>query len=218
MATLKGNIFGHLSGKIGPMVIKSRDGKSYAASMPSKYTASQKPEEVAKRNRFSVNSQIAKVLKESELLFKVWGKANVPANNAHNKISKVNFRLCGTDRPTSANMITPDGFVLPVINTEVLPDGINIEHAHIDLKGKERKASYVMFVSFYNPVKKGDKFFELKRISEYEEEGEKVRFKFNVMEKQLAGRYKNKTVFFAAVVQDGKENIVRYSNSYGKDV
>ena len=218
MADLEKKVLGILRGRIGGTVFKIRNGKNYAASMPSQYTASQAPHEVDKRNRFRVNSKFAKAIKESELLRSIWYKEKAPAANAYNKICKVNFKLCGTDRPSENNIITPGGFILQVRNVQYLPDRIEAVIEPFDLIRNEKKIVFIMIASFYEPKLKKNNYFELLRMQSDETEGLKLTFYFDQAEKKIAKAYKSRTVFLAAVTQDENENIVRWSKTYAEDL
>lgn len=219
MARAKGAVLGFLRGKLGQIVAKTREGRQYYASMPSKYTMSMKPYEVEKRDRFSVNGKIAGTIYKDVLLKDVWKISTVPANNGFNKITRTNFHFCGTDRPTVYNKITPpEGFTLPVINIESLPESIRVNLAAIELKGDEADIIFRMYISFFEPVNGAPTFFDFLKIENYETDGSAVTFPFNVREKSVAEMFRNKTVYFCAVTVDGNNRVMRFSQTVGKEL
>jgi hypothetical protein len=218
MARVYKQVLGEFRGKIGPVVAKIREGKQYFASLPSSYRMCKEPHEVDKRNRFKVNGQFARTIRRNDLLYRVWDEADVKANNAYNKICKVNFKLCETMRPSVKNMITPPGFLLPVIKIEAFPNRIEIDLEPFTLLPNEEKIVLMLYVSFYEPLVKENVYYELSRISNYEQEGMKFIFKYGGRDEMLAKGYLNKTIFLAAVTENDARNIVRWSSTIGKDI
>ena len=218
MARLEKKVLGEVKGRVGGIVGKVRYGKYYIASLPAKYRMSKAPHEVDKRSRFKVNGLFAKTIKASELLYKVWEKEKAPATNAYNKICKVNFKLCRTDRPSEQNVITPNGFKLEIINIASLPGGIEAELEPFDILEAEKRIMFIMIVSFYEPKKKELNFYEVKLIKDYSLDGMKLTFNYNSAEKLLASNYNKRTVFLAAVSEDEGGNIVRWSATVSKEL
>lgn len=217
MAQLSKKVIGEIRGKVGGIVVKVRNGKQYIASTPSQYTMSNEPHEVDKRNRFKVNGLFAKAVKESELLYRAWEKEKAPATTAYNKICKVNFKLCETNRPTEKNLITPGGFEIPIVSIESFKDRIEVEIGQFDLLDEESRIFFVMLISFFNPVTEKDKYFDIRLIGNYKYEDPKLIFDFSEEIKQISKRFKNRTVYLAAVTEDEKEEMIRTSKTTAKD-
>ena len=217
MAQLNKKVIGEIRGKVGGIVVKVRNGKQYIASTPSHYTMSNEPHEVDKRNRFKVNGLFAKAVKESEILYRAWEKEKAPATTAYNKICKVNFKLCETNRPTEKNLITPGGFNLPITTVESYEDRIEVEIGQFDLNDKEIRIIFVMLISFFNSVTGKNKYFDMGLIRNYKYEDPKLIFDFSEEIKQISKRFKNRTVYLAAVTENEKGEMIRTSKTTAKD-
>ncbi|QQS35985.1 MAG: hypothetical protein IPM56_17380 [Ignavibacteriales bacterium] len=211
-------VLGEFRGKIGDVVGKVRNGKHYISSAPGKYNISKKPHEVDKRNRFRVNGLFAKTIRHNELLFMVWNDANIPANNAFNKICKVNFKLCEPDRPSAKNVITPPGFWLPVTQINSDDECIEITLNPFEILPGEDIVTLIMYISFYDPVNKNKNFFEMCPAMDYEPDDLKFLFRYGFREKQLAQIYNHKTIFLAAVTQSSNGNVLRWSETVGREL
>lgn len=218
MARLEKKVLGDIVGRVGNIVGKSRNGKYYIASRPSQYTMSMAPHEVDKRGRFKVNGQFARIIKQTEPLYKIWEKEKAPATNAYNKICKINFRLCRPERPSAENVITPPGFKLPV--TKVNPETDRIEAALdvFELLETEKVLRFILIISFYNPTAKQSNYYEICRLVNYEMEELKLIFSYGSYERKLEEHYQNKTIYLAAVTGDGSGNIIRWSDTYSVDL
>jgi hypothetical protein len=219
MATLKKKLFGEVIGRYGDWVGRVRYGKYYIASRPSKYRMSKAPHEVDKRNRFKVNGLFAKAIKSNELLYNVWYKNRAPATTAYNKICKVNFKRCGTARPTADNLITPpDGFDLKITSAEDFDDRIEAELVPFEILENEKRVVFTLIVSFYEPMKKEYDSFKAKVIKNYDLDDLKLTFTFDSVEKQIAKRYNKKTIFMAVITEDEKGNVLRWSDTVARDL
>jgi hypothetical protein len=218
MAVLKKQTVGILRGTMGNTVYKWMNEKNIAVSRPSHYRMSHAPHEVEKRNRFSVNGKFAKAIMLSALLYNVWKKEKAPATTGWNKICKVNYKRCGVDRPTEKNIITPAGFPLTANKIAVLPDGVEVVLEPFDAPQKEEQIIFVMIVSFYKPKIRKRKYFELLVMEGCEKDDLKLTFRFDDEEKRLARRYKNRTIFLAAVTVDKDGKFLRHSETMGKEL
>ncbi len=217
MAKFEKNVLGMVRGKMGGMVAKVRNGKPYLASMPGKYTPSQKPYEIDKRNKFRVNGKFAKCIKETGILYRVWDKEKAPATNAYNKICQVNFKLCDAERPSVQNVITPGGFDLPVVDIKSYQDRIEAELGGFTLHDNEKRLILKLIVCFYQPVQNGTDYFELKSINNLEPDWPLFIFKYDGVEKRLSQLYKSKTIYLAAVIENESGEIIRFSKTAAKE-
>lgn len=218
MARLEKKVLGEIRGRVGDIVGKVRNGKQYIASRPAKYTMSKAPHEIDKRNRFKVNGLFAKAIKENKLLYSIWDKEKAPAASAYNKICKVNFGLCSTERPTTENLITPNGFDLPVDRMTYFPDKIEAELRPFDILPGEKRVIFILMTSFYEPLSKEANYFAIKRTEDYDMEELKLTFNFNTTEKQIVAAYKKRIAFLAAVTQDNAGNILRWSETVRREL
>ena len=218
MAEKKPSILGEFSGRIGNIVIKKRNGKTYASKAASKYTISQLPHEIDKRNIQTVNGKFASVINSSRLLKSIWYKEKAPCVNAYNKINKVNYHLCAPDHPTEKAQITPGGFKLEVNEINIKPDKLEITLRPIKLQQDETQITYIMILSLWNPRAKRTAPFEFLIPEDYAAEGTLLTFRLNKAGAALAKKYKNKTIFLAAVTLNNKKDIIRWSETLGKDI
>jgi hypothetical protein len=218
VARMSKQVLGEFRGKIGDVVGKVRSGKHYISAAPVKYKISRAKHEVDKRNRFRVNGQFAKIIRSNELLFNVWNSSNVPASNAYNKICKLNFNLCEPDRPSAKNVITPAGFSLHVTEINSLSDGIEITLNPFEIIPGEVSVSFILYISFYDPKVKSSAYFELSHLSNYETEDLKFVFKYGAREKMLEQAYKHKTILLAAVTRNENGDILRWSETVGREL
>ncbi len=219
MATIKKKLFGEVIGRYGDWVGRVRYGKYYIASRPSRYRMSKAPHEVDKRNRFKVNGLFAKAIKENNLLYKTWYINRAPATTAYNKICKVNFKRCGTDRPTADNLITPPGgFGLRITGAEAFDERIEVELVPFEIMENEKRVVFTMIVSFHEPKRKEYDPFTAKVIKNYDLDDLKLSFLFDLIDKQIAKDYHKRTIFIAVITEGENGNVVRWSDTVAREL
>ena len=218
MAEQKTSLLGEVRGKLGDKLYRKINGKTFVSPAPSTYTPSQLPREINKRLRQSVNGKFSSVIIKNQLLKAVWEKEKAPCTRAYNKINKVNYHLCAPDHPTEKAQITPGGFKLEVNEINIKPDKIEITLRPIKLQKDETQVTYIMILSLWNPRAKRTAPFEFLMPEAYTAEGTQLTFRLNKTETALAKKYKNKTIFLAAVTLDDKYNIKRWSETQGRDL
>ncbi len=152
------------------------------------------------------------------MLNTIWEKEKAPCTRANNKINKINFNLCEPDHPTEKAQITPGGFKLEAEEINIKPGRIEITPEPIKLQKDETQVTYIMILSLWNPRGKRTAPFEFLMPEDYTAEGTKLIFRLDKEETALAKKYKNKTIFLAAVTLDDKYNVKRWSETQGRDL
>ena len=181
---------------------------------------SKTPYEVDKRNRFKVNrDSSAKAIKESKLLYNIWDKEKAPAASAYNKICKINFKLCNTNRPSVQNLITPGGFNLPVESVSYFPDKIEAELKPFDILPGEKRVIFIMMICFYEPVRsEADDAGHLRELKITTLRSLGLLLILTLLKGKLLSAYKSRMSFLAAVTQDEAGNILRWSESISREL
>ena len=221
MAKKKPSILGEPRGKVGDVVYKERNGKTYISKAATTYTLSQLPHEIDKRNIQGVNGKFASLIIKNALLKAVWEKEKAPCTGAYYKINKVNYPLCEPGHPSAKAMITPPGgFKLEAEEINVLADRIEITIRGTILKKGEKHITYIMILSLWNPTRKSKKTnpFEFLMLKDCITEGSDVIFRLAAEETTFLKKYKNKTAFLAAVTANKQNKIVRWSETFVRDL
>ena len=117
-------------------------------------------------------------------------------------------------------MITPEGgFKLEADEIYVLPDGIEANLRPIKLMPGETRIEYITILSLWNPRRKSKKTdpFAFLMPKDCTSEGTKITFRLDEDGTALVKKYRNKMVFLAAVTRDKENNILRWTNTLGKN-
>ena len=75
-----------------------------------------------------------------------------------------------------------------------------------------------MILSLWNPRGKRTAPFEFLMPENYTAEGTQLTFRLNKDEAALAKKYRNKTIFLAAVTLDDNYNVRRWSETRARDI
>ncbi len=199
MAELKSSVLGEVRGKIGNELFRKINGKIFISEITGKYTTSQLPHEIDKRSRQKVNGKFGSVILKSSLLKAIWEKEKAPCTRANNKINKVNFAFCEPGRPSEKAQITPGGFKLEAEEISVLPGRIEVAPLPFALHKEETKVIFILILSLWNKRRKKDDDFKFLLMQETLAEVPRLTFKLSKEETSLIKKYKNKTIYLAAV-------------------
>jgi len=96
MADILNELTGRASGRVGNLVYRIKDGKTYLCSPPLKPKASTKPEVIVRRNRFKLTLMLSSALNKLLPLKYLWKNVNVTTTDEHKsaftKMIKKNYQ------------------------------------------------------------------------------------------------------------------------------
>ncbi len=225
MASVSGNVIGNLSGKLGNLSARTVNGKTILAARPSSYTPSQEPAVVEIRQKFSVTATLAKHILSLADLSEIWKKAKVVGLSVANTVFRYNFAFVETNKPTAENILTPDGFALPVTASEVAADKITASISALNtvaiFGADETTLAVNALVVYHNPVNPNDPGFQIVEASK-----EVANFNFtqnynlqldcNIVQQGIAAKYQDSVLLLAVATKDAAGKVVQYSSTHSK--
>jgi hypothetical protein len=222
MARLTGSVLGNLSGKLGNLSARTREGRTILSARPSSFTVNYSPSAVAVRQKFAVTVALMKAILEHPDLKTIWAKAKDPGLSAGNTIFRDNFELASTDHPTNQNIITPGGFDFdltnPVVDTDSFSASIDALNTKKVFAPEEQDLYASIVVCYYNPVDPSDPPYSLINLSYYETpyvNSAPLPFtvNYNVNQQNIAAKYQNNIVYMAVVTKNGDGKVIQYSST-----
>ncbi len=172
MARLSGSVLGNLSGKLGNLAARTKNGGTILSARPSSFNASQNPTVVAIRQKFSVSAQVAKVVNGIDDLNKIWDKVRLPGTSVYNTVVQKNFPYSDVQRPSVQNIITPGGFNLAVTSALLGADNITINlpalNGQANFSADEKDLSISMLLIEFDPVNPDDNYYKIISFSHTE--------------------------------------------------
>jgi len=114
MAELKSGELGSPVGKIGNLVFRQMNGKTFVSNRPEKYNRSNSEKAKLSRSGFSTVVKFSKLICSYPVLKSCWKKARIEGTSPYHRIIKYNLPEIHLGLLTIKNRITPRGFNLSV--------------------------------------------------------------------------------------------------------
>ena len=221
MARIKNVIFGSPEGKLGKIVYRTVNGKTFASVRPEKYNASQSEAAKSNRTRFGIAIQFAKYINSIPELSKIWKSAKIKGTTSFNKIVKYNIKSITNSNLSVYNIITPGS-----LNSFVDTNNISFDNKTITLsirlngkvKTTEINSPILIYavVAFQNPKPKNKIPILITHISQEissKEVEETVELKLNLNnnQKSLALKYKSCIIYLTTIIDSPFPKKIIYS-------
>ena len=107
MAKVNQSVIGKLSGKLGDLVFRQINGKTFVSTRPKNYKPTKSKKAISNRNSFSQINLFASTINKNETLKQIWQTAKIDALSAYTKITKTNLKLSLNDGINIKNIIVP---------------------------------------------------------------------------------------------------------------
>ena len=220
MARVTGSVLGNLSGKLGNLSARTRNGKTYFAARPGPRTDAPSPAALAVRKKFAATIALSKSILGLSALNKVWDKTKDPGISAGNTIFKENFGLVEADRPGDQNIITPGGFDIsmqnPVVGANSITGDLDALNTKTVFDASEVDLEIDAVVCYYNPNDPADEPFKLINLNKQEAgfdftQAYALNLAYNVNQQNIAAKYQNSILYLAVASKDAEGNVVQYS-------
>ncbi len=92
MAQLNKTVLGRLSGAVGDVIFRQRNGKNFVGTKPSSFIPGSDPASVARRAKFALAIQLAKTINSVALLKTVWKKTTPAGLTPYNYMIQINYK------------------------------------------------------------------------------------------------------------------------------
>jgi hypothetical protein len=116
---------GNISGKIGGVVFRVKDGKNIIARAPRPKKKSDDPLTISRQNKFAAVGKIVSAINSSPVLHEIWKRSSYRGKNVHNKIFKQIYNLINDNGVPGILALMPGhGLALNGFITPGIPDAI----------------------------------------------------------------------------------------------
>jgi hypothetical protein len=225
MAFVEKNIF-DLSGKLGNVVFRNRNGKLVAYSAPKKYHLSRSEKSVNNKMKFGINVQLSKNICSLKPLYSVWKNSKMDGSNTYTKILKFNYKSSEPGKLTLGNALTPISIALEVNSVEITNGNLSISFQIPDIKNNNKLSPfYINIIIFLHDTLKGHKDkgsqFITFNVPVHEKEATGIYNFQYTFDKSTYGNikcYSKCIVYFALVKSIDFENNPIWSTSYASEV
>ncbi|MDP2038359.1 MAG: hypothetical protein Q8L04_13330 [Ignavibacteria bacterium] len=225
MALVSGNVIGNLSGRLGNLSARTVNGQTILAARPSSFNASQDPAALTVRSKFAVTANFAKNVLSLPSLEEIWKKTKASGISVFNAIFKANFSFSTTTKPTEQNILTPEGFALPVTAAEVAADKITAALSALNTTAlfgaNEVNLSANALVVYSNPVNPTDPDFQIvalsKEVANFNfAQNYNLQIDYNIVQSSVAAKYQDSVLLLVVASKDAAGKVVQNSSTYSK--
>lgn len=227
MAKVKSNILGNLSGRIGNVSARIINGLTQIVARPIKFRTNRSEKAVAARALFASTICFIKGILSNPDLEAVWLKAKLKGKYLRSSMFKYNCYYFKNGNPTVLNVITPEGFLLPVQDVTLNENSIDINlgafNSAASFTPNEVIISFVCLRAFYNPFNKYKD--QLKIISMTNEVPGfnfntpfLISFPVNYSQQDLSSQYADSIIYLAAITKNAAGKIIKCSSTYAREV
>ncbi|MFZ4589484.1 MAG: hypothetical protein ACOYN6_00675 [Ignavibacteria bacterium] len=196
---------GGVRGRVGDVIYRYMNGKSFISVYNSEVKISQSQKSIENRNKFGAAIKFAKAVNSVGDLKKVWDYSNAPGRSAYTKIFKENNHKIHPDYLSPLCSITPQGIGYNLdsfeLDTKFATVKIKIDRTHEQNLLPPYDAHFIVFLSA--PIKPDlysftyYAFTSVRIEEETPDEFQTIVSKFIGPDAQLMTLYKKATAFFA---------------------
>lgn len=227
MAKIRKQVLGKVSGAIGDLTFRVKNGMGFIGTRPNSFTPGNDLASVARRLRFSIAVKYAKSVNELASLRTIWKQYKSPAQSAFNYIMKYNYHAVLPDDVSGTVSMVPDiGFSVNINSSEIQQHAITAKISPIGNFSEidpaiETKIQLACVAFFKSPV--SDEFSPyhfLSLLSKEESLSLTDPIDFTIaladQQSQLFSQYNTHKLFFAFVTHDPPGKPIHFSNTYEK--
>jgi hypothetical protein len=224
MAIVTG-IFGSISGRVGNIVYRNRNGKIIAATLPAERSTKKNEREIENEKMFGLTGIIAKTINSLDLLKYFWHPVRAKNQSTYNVIFKKNYGMLDIENLSGTVLLTSgEGFGL--INPSLYPGESNIvieckalgDRSAFDTNAEKYVAAAGIIV-FKKPIIKNIPMFyavpfKSKKYLFYPNDYISINLEFAGSELMIFESYSIKKVFAVFVTLDEDERPVQHSMTF----
>ena len=118
MAELNKTVLGRLSGALGDVVFRQRNGKNYVSMRPSSYHTPENPAAVAKREKFLLSVQLGSAINSNQNLKAIWDGYTPSGLTPFNFMVRKNYDNISNGELTNRVTLAP-GLGFTIISTDL---------------------------------------------------------------------------------------------------
>ncbi|MBK9097333.1 MAG: hypothetical protein IPM14_04260 [bacterium] len=225
MANLRKKVLGTVSGAVGDVLFRTKNGKNYVGTKPLSFIPGKDEKSIARRKRFAMATRLARPINSIYNLKSLW-KSVTPADlSPYNQIVKANYTSVQSDLVSNQVKLVPDiGFSMQTNSIE-----LDENRLRVTINGVTANSGIDTTVELYfqlvgviylsNPISEesADHLFFRLIFDEQPlvlDTGLDFALDFFDQTSQLISQYQNRKVFLTLLTLDADRNSVNYSNTF----
>ena len=224
MATLTKTVLGRVSGSIGDITFRQKNGSNFLSTRPGSFTPGSDEASINRRGKFAFACKLAASIVSIDSIKSFWEDVAGAGKTAYNTIVGINYKFIATNSITPQTFLTPgigfsvktNSFTLSSTGLQVVFDAIGT-NAGIDLN-TEKSIQLSAIVSLSDRVDETvEDYCLLPLVSSNQLLTVDAASTFSIplsnQESQLYGKYNVRKVLYALVTIDTGGKAVHYSST-----
>jgi hypothetical protein len=227
MATLQQPILGKISGSVGGITFRKKNGVNYVSARPSSFLASNDDASINRRSRFAFSCKLSAAMISLAPIKSLWNAETADGHSAYNLIVGTNYRFVSVDSVLEQAFLTPGlGFGIKTTSINIASSGVQVVTEAIGtnagvVQASEATVQLATILSFSAPVDETvDGFFLIPLLSSPQTLALDAALTFSIpltnQEQQLYAKYNTRKALFALVTLDADGNPVHYSGTFAE--
>ena len=224
MVKINNSILGTPKGKLGKIVYRHMNGRTFASERPDIYNASQSEAAKSNRGRFGIAIQFAKYINSIPELSKIWKYTKIKGTTSFNRLVKYNIKTIKNCLLTPYNLITPvckDDFAfvndISFVNNS-LKFKINLDEK-VNITVEDFHILIYCIIAFQSPKRNNEKSIVMTHLSiettkyklnDYSE----VEMSLADSQKGISSRYKSCMVYIAGIIDSQNPKDIVYTSTF----
>jgi hypothetical protein len=225
MGRMNKQVLGKISGSVGDIVFRQRNGKNFAMTKPGSFIPGDDPQSIDRRDRFGLTVKFCSQVNSVPYLNALWAKKAPNGAIAYNFLTKTNYKVITPSDITDQAVLVPEfGFSVTVNSAAIVPPQVNAVINPIGTTAgidpvTEPTIRLVCIVCLSNP---NDEFLDSNAFITMASPGQTTvldtqltfTIPYSNQETQIYNAYQDSKAFFALVTLDSDDNPVHYSTTF----
>ncbi len=225
MARLKKTVLGRVSGAVGDIVFREKNGKNFVGLRASSFMPGLDIGSIERRNKFSLSTQLASTINSNPKLKSIWLKSISPKRNAYVQLIRVNYPNLTVGNVSDFVKIVPElGFIIKTREVILHDDLISVitdpigDNAGID-PSVELNVQLAAIIFLSNPIDESVKLYNfISLLSDVQllklDEGYTFEINLSNQHTFLASKYQNRRGFFSLLTLSSEDKVINYSSTF----
>lgn len=225
MAKINKMILGKISGSLGDVTFRQRNGKNYLASRPGSFTPGSDQNSIDRRAKFALTVRLASIINSIPQLKEIWASRTPNTSTPYNYMVKTNYKFLSPSAVTDNTLLTP-GFGFGVQTSLITLTSSNLQvniepigtNAGIQTSNEKNVQLLSLIVMSGPNVGTVDDLFIIPLLSDLKPLVLDTAINFTIplsnQISQLYGKYDTHKVLLALVTLDENNSVVHYSNTF----
>ncbi|MDP2364841.1 MAG: hypothetical protein Q8M94_13870 [Ignavibacteria bacterium] len=225
MADLRKKVLGTVSGAVGDLLFRAKNGKNYVGTKPLSFIPGKDEKSIARRQRFAMATRLSKPINSIYKLKSLWKSVTPVGLSPYNQIVKSNYSNVQSDSIGDLVKLVPDiGFSVQIITIDVDQNRLRATingltfNSGID-PSVELYFQMVGIMHLSNPSDVDNESHAFLRLVSDEQPLAlntelDIIVNFYDQTSQLISQYQDRKAFLSLLTLDTDRNVINYSNTF----